>query len=117
MFRRITGSIKCFFRGLWSFITIGEWVSHLYIQAVRPAIIISTKTGFRVSDNYVHSAEETVHPNGGFIIGQCIYCGKVCKAWCHDFDEYTSRNEEEVLGYAEISEDDIKFFDKDGKER
>lgn len=113
MVKRFFGSIKCFFRGLWSFITIGEWISHLYIQAVKPAIIISTPTGFRVSESYEHNRNETVHPNGGYIIGQCIYCGKICKAWCHDFDEYTSRNTEEVLGYAEISKDGIKLIDKE----
>lgn len=109
---KVFGSIRCFFSGLWSFITTGQWISHVYVQAVRPAIIISNARGFRVSDNYVHSAEETVHPNGGYIVGQCIYCGKVCKAWCHDFDEYTSRNKEEVLGYVEVSDEGIRFTDK-----
>lgn len=83
------GKFRCFFLGLQTFLKKGFWVSHLYMQAVVPAIIIEDGKSWRVSDNYTHKPGEHVHPNAGYIIGTCVRCGKEIHEWCKDFDEYT----------------------------
>lgn len=113
-FHYLFGRFRCFFSGLTSFLKMGEWVSHLYMQAVIPSIIISTDRGFRVSNSYEHKRGETVHPNGGLIIGKCIYCGKESKGWCHDYNKYVASGDE--IGTFSVNDDGtVNFFEK-GKE-
>lgn len=113
--RYFFGRFRCFFSGLTSFLKTGQWISHVYMQAVIPRIIISNNKGFRVSSSYEHTADETVHPNGGLVYGKCIYCGKESKGFCHDFIKYTEG--EEQLGIIEQDENgDYIFVEKETKD-
>ena len=65
----------CWIKAIPLFIKSGVWCPHLYNEGTcESTIIISTKNGFRVSDNYIHKPHETVHPKATLIRSKCFYC-------------------------------------------
>lgn len=74
--------IICYFEAILRFINHGVWCPHTYMEASREdAIIISTEDGFRVSRNYIHKPNETVHPKATLITNRCVCCGKKDLSW------------------------------------
>lgn len=79
--------IICYIRAILRFIKIKEWCPHIYKQSIEPAIIISTPKTFRISNNYIHNANETVHPNAGLIKCTCKICGYTTFTWFSDWEQ------------------------------
>lgn len=78
----------CYMIFVFDWIRYGISVRHLYTEVSRePAIIIATDAGFRVSNNYEHSAEETVWPLACLIKSRCIRCGHEDLSWCRTWRE------------------------------
>lgn len=74
--------IICWARAIPFWVRSGIWCPHVYKEETRePAIIISTTNSFRVSDNYVHNPNETVHPKATLIKSKCVCCGKEERSW------------------------------------
>ena len=81
----------CWFKAIPLWLRSGYFVPHLYESAFEDAIIIATEKGFRVSDNYKHTADETVYPNAVLERCRCIYCGHETQGW------YTSKKAKEEM--------------------
>ena len=73
--------IKCFLKSIIDFIRYGAYMQHVFVEKEEPAIIISTDTSFRVSDNFQHDSNETVHRNATLIRSTCKYCGYETLSW------------------------------------
>ena len=74
--------IVCWIKAIPFFIKTGVWCPHIYIEEVySEEIIISTDNSFRVSDNYLHTSDETVHPKATLITSKCACCGKEDYSW------------------------------------
>lgn len=74
--------ILCWLKAIPSWVRCGKWYPHTYKEVSRePAIIITNEYGFRVSDNYIHENNETVHKDATLIVSKCKYCGKEELSW------------------------------------
>lgn len=74
--------ITCWINALPFFIRTGIWCPHIYKEEkIETAIVISTPDSFRISDNYQHLPNETVHKKATVTTCKCIYCGKESKSW------------------------------------
>ena len=83
-FRRIF----CWIRAIPFFLKSDVWCPHVYKEECREnVIIISNDNGFRVSENYIHSHNETVHPKATLVRSRCSYCGKQELSW-YDKEPY-----------------------------
>ena len=53
------------------------WCPHIYKEiGTDKGIVIATKNSFRISDNYLHNENETVHPRAIIIRSRCTCCGR-----------------------------------------
>ena len=78
----IPGRFKCLKLAISNYVERGTFVQHFYEEVEeKPAIIIATKTSFRVSDNFQHDPNETVYPNATLIRCKCIRCGHEMFEW------------------------------------
>lgn len=58
------------------------WCPHVYKEiGSDTGIVITTKNGFRISDNLLHDSKETVHPKAIIIRSKCICCGHEELSW------------------------------------
>ena len=74
--------IICWLKAVPFWIKTGEWISHLYKEdSHERCIIISTDNTFRVSKDYIHNENETVHPNATLVRAKCVHCGKELLSW------------------------------------
>lgn len=84
--------IFCWIKAIPFFFKSGVWCPHLYKEESRESvIIISSENSFRVSENYIHSHNETVHPKATLIKCRCAYCGKEELSW-YDKEPYIMKN-------------------------
>lgn len=74
----------CIAKAVRDFFRHGVWIPHVYRDTYEKAIIIATDHNFRVSENYEHTADETVHKDAYLIRSRCIYCGKEDLSWARD---------------------------------
>ncbi len=75
------------------FILSGVWCPHVYAEESRETgIVTTTKTGFRVSDSLLHSANETVHPKATILKRKCVCCGCEDVSW-YDTEPFVIRTE------------------------
>lgn len=82
MMKKKMKSIICNLKAIPLWIKYGVWVPHLYeeVEETR-GIVISTKDSFRISDNYVHDPDETVHMDATITKLRCCDCGKEIIIW------------------------------------
>ena len=73
--------IICWIKAIPFFIKSGVWCPHLYEESKEKAIIISTENSYRVSKDYIHRPNETVHPNATLIRYRCKRCGAEELGW------------------------------------
>lgn len=79
--------ILCWIKAIPFFVNSGIWIPHVYVADYEKAIIIASRHGFRVSDNYQHSPEETVHKDACLIRYKCLHCGHEEFSWYRSWNE------------------------------
>lgn len=85
--------LLCYLKAMPFFIKSGIWCPHEYEEGIRETgIVITTQNGFRISDNLLHNANETVHPKATILRGKCIYCGHEDVSW-YDTEPYVVKTE------------------------
>lgn len=77
----------CWLKAIPFLLRAGEWVPHSYNCQYDRKIIISTQNSFRVSDNYQHTAGETVHKDACLITYTCKHCGHKTYGWIAEWSE------------------------------
>ncbi len=86
--------ILCYLKAIPFFILSGVWCPHVYAEESRETgVVITTKTGFRVSDSLLHNTNETVHPKATILRSKCICCGHEDVSW-YDTEPYVIKNME-----------------------
>ena len=86
-------SIKCYIVALIDFFKHGCFVPHIYKDVeCKKAIIIATEDSFRVSDNYEHTANESVYPGALLVTSKCVCCGKEMQSWYRESWKYNKED-------------------------
>ena len=79
---------KCWLKAIPHWLLTGNfYVSHENERTYEEAIIISSPRGWRIANNYEHSADETVHPHGCLVKLKCVHCGREDAYWYCSFKE------------------------------
>lgn len=79
--------LLCYLKAIPFLLKSGVWCPHKYKEENKQkVIIIATDKGFRVSDNYEHNSNETVHPDATLVTSRCFCCGKEEYSWYVDFE-------------------------------
>ena len=74
--------IFCYLKAIPFFLSSGVWCPHVYKEiGSKKGIVITTKNSFRISDNFLHNKNETVHPSAIIIRSRCTCCGCEELSW------------------------------------
>lgn len=72
----------CYLRAIPFYLCSGIWCPHVYKEiGSDKGIVITTKNSFRISDNFTHGENETVHPGAIIIRSKCTCCGHEELSW------------------------------------
>ena len=81
--------VKCYIKAIIDFLKYGNFIPHRYKDVEnKRTIIIATDDSFRTSDNFEHSADETVYPDALLVKSKCICCGKEMLSWYREHWRY-----------------------------